>query len=84
MRALGCFPKEKDIVEMADMVEEINFDQFIQFLKRYSRLAMVCLRKIIFFIHWQTERVRLRKQGIHHRVFHVNLPYQPGGENEIY
>ena len=34
MRALGCFPKEMDIVEMADMVEEINFDQFIQFLKR--------------------------------------------------
>ena len=36
MRALGCFPKEMDIVEMADMVEEINFDQFIQFLKRYK------------------------------------------------
>ena len=34
MRALGCFPNESDIVEMADMVEEINFDQFIQFLKR--------------------------------------------------
>ena len=34
MRALGCFPKETDIVEMADMVEDIRFDQFLQFLKR--------------------------------------------------
>ena len=39
MRALGCFPKEMDIVEMADMVEEINFDQFIQFLKRLYNTA---------------------------------------------
>merc|ERR1711936_1299478 len=34
MRALGCFPKETDIIEMADMVEDIRFDQFLQFLKR--------------------------------------------------
>ena len=34
MRALGCFPKETSIIEMAEKVDEIRFDQFVQFLKR--------------------------------------------------
>ena len=35
MRALGYYPREAEMVLMEDVAEEINFDQFLQLIKRY-------------------------------------------------
>ena len=34
IRALGYFPKESELSQVEDLVEEINFDQFLQLIKR--------------------------------------------------
>ena len=38
IRALGYFPKESELSQVEDLVEEINFDQFLQLIKRYFLL----------------------------------------------
>ena len=35
IRALGYYPREAEMVLMEDVAEEINFDQFLQLIKRY-------------------------------------------------
>jgi len=34
IRALGYYPREAEMVLMEDVAEEINFDQFLQLIKR--------------------------------------------------
>ena len=34
IRALGYFPKESELSQVEDLVEEINFGQFLQLIKR--------------------------------------------------
>ena len=34
IRALGYFPKESELSQIEDLVEEINFGQFLQLIKR--------------------------------------------------
>ena len=34
IRALGYYPKESELSQVVELVEEINFDQFLQLIKR--------------------------------------------------
>ena len=44
IRALGYFPKESELSQVEDLVEEINFGQFLQLIKRCESTEMMfCL-----------------------------------------